>query len=85
MSPRKIAALVTALVAMCAHAEFYKVNIKRLDQNLYKTSNGLYIETRFCFEFAIGEDAILKHESYAYDNKLIFNSGTTCDVVKVFK
>ncbi len=85
MSPKKIVALVTAFLALSAHAEFYKVNIKRLDQNLYKSSNGLYIETRFCFEFVMGEDAILKHDSYAYDNKLIFNSGTTCDVVKVFK
>ncbi|HPG62357.1 MAG TPA: hypothetical protein PK586_10125 [Casimicrobium sp.] len=85
MPPKKIAGLIAALLAISAHAEFYKVNIKRLDQNLYKSSSGLYIETRFCFEFALGEDAVLKYESYAYDNKLIFNSGTTCDVVKVFK
>ena len=69
-----------------AYAEYYKVNVKRVDANLYKTTTGgLYIETRYCYEYTYGDDAILKYEQYSYDNKLIFSSGTSCDVAKVFK
>jgi hypothetical protein len=29
------------------------------------------------------EDAILQYDKYSYNNKIIFESGTTCDVEKV--
>jgi hypothetical protein len=82
-----LAALVIMIaVPTMAYAEYYKVNVKRVDENLYKTTTGgLYIETRYCYEYTYGDDAILKYEQYSYDNKLIFSSGTSCDVVKVFK
>lgn len=82
-----VAALFIALaIPIVAYAEFYKVNIKRVDKDLYKTTaGGLYIQTRYCYEYTYGEDAVLKFELNAYDNKLIFDSGTSCDVVKVFK
>ncbi len=68
-----------------AVAEYYKVNVKRVDQDLYRTSTGLFIQTKYCYEYAYGEDAILKYEQYSYDNKLIFDSGTSCEVARVFK
>lgn len=81
-----VLAIVLFLVpASLAIAEYYKVNVRRVDSNLYKTSEGLYIETKYCYEYAYGEDAVLKYEQYSYDNKLIFNSGSSCDVAKVFK
>jgi hypothetical protein len=72
-------------VPMVAYADFYKVNVKRIEQDLYKTSSNLYIQTQYCYEYALGEDAILKFEQYGYSNKLIFDSGTSCDVKKIFK
>lgn len=80
-----LAAIVAMAVPVLAFAEYYKVNVKRVDQDLYKTTTGnLYIQTRYCFEFTYGDDAVLKYEDYSYDNKLIFGSGTSCEVVKVF-
>lgn len=80
------AVCVLLAIPIVAYAEYYKVNIKRVDQDLYKTTTGdVYIQTRYCYEYTYGEDAVLKYDPYAFDNKLIFESGTSCDVVKVFK
>ena len=73
------------LACSAAIAEYYKVNVRRVDKDLYKTSSGLFIQTKYCYEYAYGEDAVLKYEQYSYDNKLIFDSGTSCEVAKVFK
>ncbi|HRH75045.1 hypothetical protein [Zoogloea sp.] len=78
--------IVAAVIPALAFAEYYKINVKRVEQDLYKTTTGgLYIQTRYCYEYTYGDDAVLKYEDYSYDNKLIFDSGTSCDVVKVFK
>ncbi len=82
----KIAAVlaVACAVAATASAEYYKVNPKRIDSNLYRDIyTGLIIETRYCFEYAYGEDAVLKYDRHSYDNKLIFENGQVCDVVRV--
>lgn len=78
-------ALALLSISGMASAEMYSVNVRRIDQDLYKTDEGIYIQTRYCYEYAYGDDAVLKYERYAYDNKLIFDSGETCDVVKLFK
>jgi hypothetical protein len=31
----------------------------------------------------VDSDARLKYDAYSYDNKMIFDSGTACDVAKV--
>ena len=80
-----IAFFLAVGISISAYAEYYKVNVKRVDQDLYKTSDGFYIQTRLCYEYSYGTDAVLKYEQYSYDSKLIFDSGTSCDVVKVFK
>ncbi|WP_296871494.1 hypothetical protein [Tibeticola sp.] len=87
MKLRSLIAIVVAVsIPTLAYAEYYKVNVKRVDKDLYKTTTGgLYIQTRYCYEYTYGDDAVLKYEDYSYDNKLIFSSGTSCDVVKVFK
>ena len=64
-----------------AAAEFYKVEVTRLDTNLYRTSDGVYIETNMCLELALREEAILSYEQYSYNNKLVFKNGTSCDVI----
>ena len=78
--------IAAAAIPTLAFAEYYKINVKRVEQDLYKTTTGgLYIQTRYCYEYAYGDDAVLKYEEYSYDNKLVFDSAASCDVVKVFK
>lgn len=79
------AGLLTA--ATWAHAEWYKVSVTRKADNLYKVEDtypAVWIETRFCFEFAFREPAVLRYERFSYDNRLVFDNGTACDVVRVF-
>ena len=78
---KKILLLALASCSLLAQAEMYKVNVRRLDQDLYKTQEGVFIQTRYCYEYTYGDDAIYNHST----QKLIFNSGNTCDVAKVFK
>lgn len=90
MNRTSIAALMAGAVALLAaagpaQAEMYAVYVKRIDADLYRTSEGVYIQTRYCYRYTYGEDAVLKYEQYAYDNKLIFDDGEVCEVVKVFK
>ncbi len=82
----KVGGAVALLIAAGAvYAEMYTVNVRRIDKDLYKTSEGVYIQTKYCYEYTYGDDAVLKYEPYGYDNKLIFDSGEVCDVEKVFK
>lgn len=82
---RLVAAVALLVVTGTAAAEMYAVNVKRVDKDLYKTDQGVYIQTKYCYEYAYGDDAVLKYEPYGYDNKLIFDSGEVCEVEKVFK
>ncbi|MGY4674656.1 hypothetical protein ACWIVU_02025 [Ursidibacter arcticus] len=77
--------LVLLTIPAIALAEFYKVEITRLESNLYKTSDGFYIETKYCYEYATRDEAILSYEQYSYDNKLIFKNGQSCEIKRVFK
>lgn len=81
------AGLAVALLAVAGSvaAEMYAVNVRRIDKDLYKTSDGVYIQTKYCYEYAYGDDAVLIYEKYSYDNKLVFDNGTVCEVEKVFK
>jgi hypothetical protein len=64
------------------NAEYYKVNVSRIDKDLYRdNSSKTLIETRFCSEYATREDAVLKWEGRYGNNKLVFDSGTSCGVV----
>lgn len=80
------AALALTLFPGIASAEMYKVTVTRISDNIYKTSEGFFIQTQLCLELALSEEAILKYEQYSFDNQLIFvNTRTTCDVKKVFQ
>jgi hypothetical protein len=78
-------AVFTLALVGVAWAELYSVRVTRIDADLYKTESKTYIQTRYCHEYAYGEKAILRYEAYDSDNKLIFDSGGSCEVVKVFK
>ncbi len=70
-----------------ACAEFYKVNVKRVDKDLYKDlDSGTFIKTRYCYEYSYGDEAILKWEGKYGDNKIIFKGpGGECEVKNLFK
>lgn len=78
-------AIALLAASAAASAEMYAVNVRRIDKDLYKTDEGVYIQTKYCHEYTYGDDAVLRYEPYGYDNKLIFDSGEVCDVEKVFK
>jgi hypothetical protein len=51
----------------------YKISVTRKASNLYKVDGqDIYIETRYCYEYATGDDAVLIIESnYGYDKGVI--------------
>jgi hypothetical protein len=87
LTPRTPSAVIT--LALCtsfapAYAGNYDVSVTRKGSNVYKgTGSNTIIVTRYCYEYAYSEDAILK--SSGYSGKLIFvNNGTSCDVKSVY-
>lgn len=72
-----------ALVSMSttAYAEIYKIEVKRLDKDLYKVVGAdVIIKTRYCYVYSYGDKAILDTDS----RKLIFvDQSQTCDVAEI--
>jgi hypothetical protein len=67
-------------------ADYYKLQgIKRLDDDLYKTSDGFYVETKYCYHYTYGEDAVLKWDGPYGDNKVIWADDSTCQVKTFWK
>jgi hypothetical protein len=76
--------LVVASVASTQARELYRVNVSRVDSNLYRDhASKAIIETRYCYQYATRDDAVLRWEGRYGNNRLIFSSGTTCDVIAV--
>ncbi len=84
---KRFAVLLLTGAALLMAAEFYKLNgVKRLDQDLYKTSDGLYLETRYCYHYTYGEDAVLKWEgSYSMNNKIMWADDSSCEVKSIWR
>ena len=95
MMRRSMAALGTALIVALVMtatptvfaADYYRVTVRRIDKDLYREENSrALIKTRYCYEYVYGEDAVLVWDGpYSWDNKLIFSSGSTCEVAAVFR
>jgi hypothetical protein len=69
-----------------AFAEVYAIQInKRMDKDLYSAKGNLIIVTKYCHHYSYGERAVLKYEDYSYNNSIIFDDGTKCDVEKILK
>jgi hypothetical protein len=79
--------LLLLLPSLLVSAEYYKLpNTKRVDQDLY-ISGSLYIQTRYCYHYTYGEDALLKYEGggeYS-GNKIIWDDRSDCAVKRIFK
>ena len=83
---KRLIFIIFFFFATVLYAEYYKVNVTRINQDLYRdTYSGVYIETMACVEPAYWEDAILKYDELGLDNKLIFQDGAKCDVVRIFR
>lgn len=83
-----LALLLLVVSPAVAGAEYYRVTVTRVSQDLYKTPEGLYLKTRWCYEYVYYEEAILKYDSpYSWSNEIIFvnSGGAKCDVEKVLR
>lgn len=78
-------ALVAIAISGVTFADVYQIYVKRIDKDLYRTQEGIYIETQYCYHYSYGEEAILKYDQYSYDNKIIFDNDESCDVKRIFK
>jgi hypothetical protein len=83
--------MLTTLLASAASAAIalssYSVTVTRSDANIYKLRSGFaegIIETRYCYEYAYSDPAILIYDRYSSNNKIVFSSGTVCDVAGVY-
>jgi len=77
---------VTGALGPVHAAEYFKVQVTRVSQDLYKTAEGFFIKTRYCYEYSFGEDAILKWDGPGYaGSELIFVNGGKCDVDRVLR
>jgi len=78
--------LVSSISTSAFSAEYYKVEVKRVNQDLYKAiGTNYHIVTRFCHVYTYGEGAILKIDSsFGYNiGSIVFDNGTKCDVEKI--
>jgi hypothetical protein len=74
--------IVVLLPLLVSASEYYKLSrIKRIDQDLYR-SGKIVVETRFCYHYTYGEEAVLKYEgSGEYSgSKIIWEDDSSCDV-----
>jgi hypothetical protein len=66
-------------------ADYYKLpGTKRIEKDLYRSGKTL-IETRYCYHYSNGEDAILKYEGRGEysGSKIIWQDDTSCEVKRV--
>jgi hypothetical protein len=73
------------LSTLAIASDYYKLpGIKQLDQDLYR-SGKLLIETRYCYHYTYGEEAVLKYEGSGEfsGSKIIWADDSTCEVKKV--
>lgn len=82
----RLAGLLLALsLAAAAHAEYYRLNLTRVGDNLYReSSTNLVIVTKNCHAYLYMEDVILNYEPGAFDNMIVLNAeGDYCEVKEI--
>jgi hypothetical protein len=85
---KKISIMIFMLIfiSFSVFCEYYKVVLKRIDKDLYKDINsGVYIQTKYCYEYCYSDNAILSYDKYAFYNFIMFENGYKYEVVKIFK
>lgn len=73
--------IIMMLVFSTSFADVYQVNVTRKGSNIYKIlGKDALIQTRYCYEYAYGEEALLRADG-GYGGELVFtSSGSKCDV-----
>jgi hypothetical protein len=71
-------------------SDYYKVDVTRKAQDLYEVDGqGIYIKTRYCYEYVYSSEAIVQVDSPAgYTvGEIIFtgNGGSKCDIEKLLR
>ena len=71
-------------------SDYYKVEVTRKSQDLYEVvGQGVYIKTRYCYEYVYSSEAILKIDSTVGYNigEIVFvgDGGNKCDVERVLR
>jgi hypothetical protein len=85
--------LITSCLATVSSSlafDYYKVQVTRKSQDFYEVAGqGIYIKTRYCYEYVYYSDAIVKIDSpYGYTvGEIIFvnDGGSKCDIEKVLR
>ena len=81
-----LTAAVLFTLAGVASADSYDITVSRISDNIYKSPEGVFIQTKLCLEFALSEQATLDYDEHHHDNKITFaNNKKSCRVQKVFK
>jgi hypothetical protein len=82
--------LCMAIASPSLASDYYKVDVTRKAQDLYEvTGQGIYVKTRYCYEYVYSSEAILKIDSpsgYTV-GEIIFvgNGGNKCDIEKLLR
>lgn len=80
-----MSALLIVALAAFAWAEYYKLEgVTRADQDLYKTTSGVWVITQYCYHYGYGETAILKWEGQYGNNKITWDN-ESCTVKNILK
>jgi hypothetical protein len=89
IKPLKILSRVVVLFRLFSillvAADYYKLpSTKRIDKDLYR-SGKILIETRYCYHYSYGEDAILRYEGPGQfsGSTIIWDDDSTCEVKNV--
>lgn len=83
MKTSVLACAILILLVASLRAEVYRVTVTRIDKDLYRVEDVrpvVYIETKYCYQYATRDDAVLRYERYSYNNTLIFSDRSSCDV-----
>ena len=80
-----------ALIVLLAEVKFHQVIVTRTQTDVYTfkgnfTGSPFYkgiVVTNRCFEFANAVPAVIRYEKNSRDNKIMFQSGTVCEVKSV--
>ncbi len=82
-----LAFLILSFVTSAAICETFTVWVRRTGNDLYWDSrNEIYIETRGCFVFVYGDDALLTlYGPGNVNNEIRFSTGEKCRVDNVYR
>ena len=78
-------ASILILASMAYAGEYYRLDgVTRVEQDLYKTTSGFWVVTRYCYHYGYSETAILKWDGPYGTNKITWN-GDSCDVKSIIR